>query len=91
MFPIDEVIYLNMTFEEALKNLEFTGSPIFNTIWTLTGMPAITLPLFKGKNNLPIGIQIVGQRRQEAMILNLGYHFEKQTKSNNLLPIDPIK
>ena len=58
---------------------------------SITGCPALAVPCNFSSNNLPIGIQIVGQRRQEAMILNLGYHFEKQTKSNNLLPIDPIK
>ena len=54
---------------EALKDLEFTGSPIFNTVWTLTGMPAITLPLFKGKNNLPIGIQIICHLNEDEFLL----------------------
>ena len=44
---------------EALKGLEYTGSPIFNTTWSLSGNPCITLPLFKGSQNLPIGCQLV--------------------------------
>ena len=44
---------------EALKGLEYTGSPIFNTTWSIVGNPCITLPLFKGDNNLPIGCQLV--------------------------------
>ena len=40
---------------EALSGLEYTGSPVLNTTWTLLGLPSITLPMFKSKNNLPIG------------------------------------
>lgn len=56
---------------EALKGLDFTGTPIFNTIWTLTGMPAITLPLFKSKNNLPIGCQFVSHRDNDDLLLKV--------------------
>ena len=44
---------------EALKGLGYTGSPMFNTTWSLSGNPCITLPLFKGLQNLPIGCQLV--------------------------------
>jgi len=57
---------------EALNGLDYTGSPIFNTTWTLAGMPAITLPLFKSKNNLPIGCQIISHRDNDEFLLELG-------------------
>ncbi len=57
---------------EALNALDYTGSPIFNTTWTLAGMPAITLPLFKSKNNLPIGCQIISHRNNDEFLLELG-------------------
>ena len=44
---------------EAPKGLKSTGNPIFCTIWTYCGMPSISLPLLQGKNNLPVGIQLV--------------------------------
>ena len=44
---------------EALKGLGYTGSPMFNTTWSLSGNPCVTLPLFKGLQNLPIGCQLV--------------------------------
>jgi amidase len=56
---------------EALKGLDYTGSPIFNTTWTLTGMPAVTLPLFKSKNNLPIGCQLVCHRDNDGLLLEV--------------------
>ena len=44
---------------EAPKGLDFTGNPIFCTVWTYCGMPSISLPLLQGKNGLPIGVQLV--------------------------------
>ena len=55
---------------EALKGLEYTGSPIFNTTWSLNGNPCITLPLFKGKQELPIGCQLVARFGNDDQLLN---------------------
>jgi Asp-tRNA(Asn)/Glu-tRNA(Gln) amidotransferase A subunit family amidase len=54
---------------EAPKGLESTGNPAFATLWTLCGLPAISLPLLRGKNGLPIGIQLVGRRGEDARLL----------------------
>ena len=55
---------------EALKGLEYTGSPMFNTTWSLSGNPCITLPLFKGDQNLPIGCQLVTKFGDDNNLLN---------------------
>jgi len=54
---------------EAPLGLEATGSPAFCTIWTYLGMPAITVPLLQGDNGLPIGVQLVGRRGNDARLL----------------------
>jgi Asp-tRNA(Asn)/Glu-tRNA(Gln) amidotransferase A subunit family amidase len=54
---------------EAPRSLESTGDPSFCTLWTLSGMPAITLPLMRGANGLPIGVQLVGPRYGDARLL----------------------
>jgi Asp-tRNA(Asn)/Glu-tRNA(Gln) amidotransferase A subunit family amidase len=54
---------------EAPRSLESTGDPSFCTLWTLAGMPALTLPLMQGANGLPIGIQLVGPRHGDARLL----------------------
>ena len=46
-----------------------TGNPIFCTVWTLLGMPAVSLPLLSGNNGLPIGVQLVGQRGNDGRLL----------------------
>jgi Asp-tRNA(Asn)/Glu-tRNA(Gln) amidotransferase A subunit family amidase len=53
----------------APAGLQATGDPAFCTLWTLCGMPAISLPLMRGENGLPMGVQLVGQRDNDARLL----------------------
>ena len=46
-----------------------TGNPICCTVWTLCGLPCISLPLLTGDNGLPIGVQLVGALRQDDRLL----------------------
>jgi len=54
---------------EAPTGLDSTGSPVFSTIWTYFGMPAISLPLLQGEQGMPIGVQLVGPRGDDARLL----------------------
>lgn len=53
---------------EAPVGLETTGSPAFCTIWTLCGVPAITMPILQGPNGMPLGAQLVSHRRDDARL-----------------------
>jgi Asp-tRNA(Asn)/Glu-tRNA(Gln) amidotransferase A subunit family amidase len=53
----------------APKGLGATGDPVFCSLWTLLGMPAITLPLMQGENGLPLGVQLVGRKGFDARLL----------------------
>jgi Asp-tRNA(Asn)/Glu-tRNA(Gln) amidotransferase A subunit family amidase len=57
------------TMGEAPTGLESTGSPGFCTTWTLCGVPSVTAPLLQGANGLPIGVQLVGARHDDARLL----------------------
>ncbi len=48
---------------------EATGSPMFCTLWTLTGLPAMSLPLLKGEGGMPLGVQLIGERGDDARLL----------------------
>jgi len=48
---------------------EATGSPLFNALWSLAGVPAITLPLLTGDAGLPLGLQLVGAPGDDARLL----------------------
>jgi Asp-tRNA(Asn)/Glu-tRNA(Gln) amidotransferase A subunit family amidase len=53
----------------APAGLESTGDPMFCSLWTMCGMPAVTLPLMRGANDLPLGVQLVGARHADARLL----------------------
>ena len=53
----------------APEGLDGTGDAIFNGLWTLCGTPAITLPLLESSNSLPMGVQLVGRRGDDARLL----------------------
>lgn len=67
----------------APKSLDSTGDPIMNMLWSYTGMPAISLPLLESESGLPIGIQLVGARHDDARLLRtanwLMTHFDSIT------------
>ena len=53
----------------APKGLAATGDPSFCTLWTLTGLPALSLPLLADESGLPLGVQLVGAPGQDARLL----------------------
>ena len=53
----------------APKGIDSTGDPSFCTLWTLCGMPAISVPLLQSSDGLPIGVQLVGPRYGDARLL----------------------
>ena len=69
VFEWHDAILTPATTGEAPVGLESTGSPIFCTLWTLCGMPAITLPILQGGHGMPMGVQLVGRRGDDARLL----------------------
>jgi len=57
------------TLGTAPAGLESTGNPLMCTLWTYLGMPALSLPLLHGENGLPLGVQLVGRRGDDARLL----------------------
>jgi len=52
---------------------------IFTVPANVAGIPAISLPMGQDKNNLPIGIQIMGKYFEEKTILKIAYNLEQET------------
>lgn len=46
-----------------------TGDAVFCTVWTLAGLPCLTLPLLVGRNDLPIGVQLIGAVEEDDRLL----------------------
>jgi Asp-tRNA(Asn)/Glu-tRNA(Gln) amidotransferase A subunit family amidase len=53
----------------APKGLGSTGDPAFCTLWTLTGLPTLSLPLLVGEGGLPLGVQLVGPPGRDGRLL----------------------
>jgi Asp-tRNA(Asn)/Glu-tRNA(Gln) amidotransferase A subunit family amidase len=69
VFDRCDAILTAATAGPAPRGLASTGSPAFCTLWTFAGMPAVTLPLLRADNGLPMGIQLVGRRGDDARLL----------------------
>ena len=54
---------------EAPKGLASTGDSLFNRVWTLLGVPCITLPCGGGPDGLPLGMQLVSAIEQDTGLL----------------------
>ncbi|WP_033066979.1 amidase [Thalassospira australica] len=53
----------------APANLQTTGNPIFNGLWTYCGTPAVTIPVLWAQNGMPMGIQLVGRVGDDARLM----------------------
>jgi Asp-tRNA(Asn)/Glu-tRNA(Gln) amidotransferase A subunit family amidase len=69
IFDRCDAILTAATAGPAPHGLDSTGSPAFCTLWTFAGMPAVTLPLLTAENGMPMGIQLVGRRGDDARLL----------------------
>jgi Asp-tRNA(Asn)/Glu-tRNA(Gln) amidotransferase A subunit family amidase len=57
------------TTSEAPKGLESTGDSSMNLLWTHAGLPAVTLPVGNGPNEMPLGLQICGTYQSDEALL----------------------
>ena len=64
----------------ADKGLGSTGSADFQKIWTYLGLPAISLPLLTGENDLPLGLQLVGNKFEDLKFLGTAKWLEDNCK-----------
>jgi Asp-tRNA(Asn)/Glu-tRNA(Gln) amidotransferase A subunit family amidase len=69
LFDVIDAILTPAALGTAPAGLEATGDPVMCTLWTFTGQPAVSLPLLHGSNGLPLGVQLVGRRDDDARLL----------------------
>jgi Asp-tRNA(Asn)/Glu-tRNA(Gln) amidotransferase A subunit family amidase len=55
---------------EAPATLDQTGNPTFCSIWSLCGVPAVTIPVGLGPRGLPLGLQLVGRKGKDGDLLS---------------------
>ncbi len=62
---------------EAPVGLKTTGSPVFQSPWTLLGMPGLCLPLLKGPNGLPFGVQLMARTGDDGHLFRVAQWVEE--------------
>ena len=60
----------------APKGLGSTGNAIFNGMWTLLGVPCVSLPLMT-VGGMPCGVQLIGLKRDEGRLLRVARWVEE--------------
>lgn len=81
---VGDILPLRAMFDDAMKDfdaaitpatigvappIDTTGDPVFCTAWSLIGVPEITLPLLKGEKGLPLGVQLLARKGDDARLL----------------------
>ena len=52
----------------------------FTWLFNLTGNPAISLPVYKSENNLPLGVMFAGRNNSEKILLEMGQLFQNNNQ-----------
>ncbi|MBL9125514.1 MAG: hypothetical protein JNG90_17885, partial [Planctomycetaceae bacterium] len=55
--------------DTAAPRCDSTGSPKFQSPWSYTGLPAVTIPCGLSPAGLPLGLQLVGRPYEEDRLL----------------------
>ena len=91
-FKSVDAILTPSTPNSAFKIGDKTDDPVsmyLNDIFTvpvnLSGLPAISIPAGKDKNNYPLGLQIIGKAFEEQNLLDISYSMEKELSFKNNL------
>jgi len=71
---------------EFKKSGEFTP---YTAVFNVTGQPAISLPLFHGDDNLPLGVQLAGPPAGEGVLLQLAGQLEGARPWTDRVPPEP--
>ena len=73
--------------EKSSDAVEMYLSDIYTTPVNLAGLPAISIPV-GFSNNMPVGMQIIGNYFTEANILSIAHLFQEETGWHNRIPED---
>jgi len=66
---------------EAPVGLDATGDPVFNRLWTMLGVPAVTVPVMSGPHGMPIGVQLIGAWDRDRELLAIAHRIEERVRA----------
>lgn len=71
--------------DAAPADLTQTGDPACCALWSLTGFPAINLPIGLAPNGLPLGLQLAATHRHDDRLLTLAQWCQRQLSFRGLV------
>lgn len=72
----------------APKTLTSTGDPLFQNMWTMAGVPTVTLPCGRADAGLPLGLQLVGPALGDAALLSTAAWCETVLGPASIAPME---
>lgn len=63
--------------DEAPPGLASTGESSFNRLWTLLGVPCVSVPGLVGENGAPMGLQLIGPWGSDARLLAAAWRLQQ--------------
>jgi Asp-tRNA(Asn)/Glu-tRNA(Gln) amidotransferase A subunit family amidase len=81
MFEEFDAIITPAATGEAPVGLDSTGNPACATLWTFAGMPAMTVPVLQGPSGMPLGVQVVAARGDDARLFRNASWFSTHLES----------
>ena len=72
---------------EAPRNLTTTGDAFFQRMWTVLQVPTVGLPGFFGARGMPIGVQLIGPRYEDAALLETAYAASHGIQTPRVSPV----
>lgn len=63
---------------------KITGDPVCSTVWTLCGLPCLSLPILTGHRGLPIGVQLIGGPEEDDRLLRTAHWVLKALAPSSL-------
>ncbi len=72
--------------ESKINSLKYQLGDMFTVCANLSGLPAIAFPAGFGNNNLPIGVQLLGNYLSEPQLFQLANAFQKNTHWHTKFP-----
>jgi aspartyl-tRNA(Asn)/glutamyl-tRNA(Gln) amidotransferase subunit A len=58
-----------------------TGNPAFNSPWSFTGLPTVSLPIVVTQDGLPLAVQLTGRFLHDEELLRIAHWCQQAIQS----------
>ncbi|HDN86069.1 MAG: Asp-tRNA(Asn)/Glu-tRNA(Gln) amidotransferase GatCAB subunit A [Candidatus Omnitrophota bacterium] len=72
--------------EKITDPLSMYLSDIYTISVNLAGLPAVSFPCGFDKNNLPVGVQLIGRAFDEQTLIRIGFSYQQMTDYHRQIP-----